>query len=341
LLELLVIPLALTAIGLWFTMQQAAREQQIEDRRAHQAQRIENQRAEAEQTLQQQRAQDEALQAYLDQMSSLLLGNNLRESEDASAVRTLARARTLTVLGRLDPSRKKEVMQFLVEADLAQRVDGRDPIIELSGADLSRIDFVDANLHGADLSDANLRRARLVGADLSDANLSGARLVGAELSPNYSLKGTFHTVDPANLSDANLSIANLRNVMLSEANLSGANMANSVLDGADLYGANLSGALLTSVLLTKADLSDANLSRTHLRSAHLYDANLSGARLGGADLRLAQGCTEKQLAKAKTLEGATMPNGQKYEEWRKSNDSRKYGKYPMIPGEVGPPCPAR
>src|SRR5215213_11073906 len=51
LLQLLIVPLALAVIGLWFAAQQDARQQQIE-----------NQRAEAERKLVQQRAQDEALQ---------------------------------------------------------------------------------------------------------------------------------------------------------------------------------------------------------------------------------------------------------------------------------------
>jgi uncharacterized membrane protein len=72
-LQLLIVPFALVVIGFLFTMQQDARQQKIEDRRAQQAQRIKNQRAEAERELAEQRAQDEALQAYLDQMSSLLL----------------------------------------------------------------------------------------------------------------------------------------------------------------------------------------------------------------------------------------------------------------------------
>src|SRR5215216_2221399 len=70
-LQLLIVPLALVVIGFLFTMQQDARQQQIEDQRAQQAQKIENQRAEAERALAVQRAQDEALQAYLDQMGNL------------------------------------------------------------------------------------------------------------------------------------------------------------------------------------------------------------------------------------------------------------------------------
>src|SRR5215204_2656773 len=110
-------------IGLAFPVQQDARQQ-----------RLENQRAEAERELAEQSAQDEALQAYLDQVSTLLLEKDLRNSDEDSEVRTLARARTLTVLGRLDPARKTEVMQFLSEANLIHSVNGREPIISLDGA---------------------------------------------------------------------------------------------------------------------------------------------------------------------------------------------------------------
>ena len=46
-------------------------------------------------------------------------------------VQTVMRARTLTVLRRLDPSRKEEVMQFLLEADLVNSVGERDPSLSL------------------------------------------------------------------------------------------------------------------------------------------------------------------------------------------------------------------
>jgi uncharacterized protein YjbI with pentapeptide repeats len=165
-LQLFIVPLVLVGIGLLFEMQQANRQQAMEE----QQQALEERRAEGERNLAKQRAQDEALQAYLSQMSSLLLEKALRASDKRSEVRTLARARTLTVLGRLDPSRKADIIQFLVEADLVQRADGRDPIIGLSGADLS----------GANLSEADLSYANLFDANLSYANLSYANLLDAE-----------------------------------------------------------------------------------------------------------------------------------------------------------------
>ena len=147
-LDLLVVPLALVVISFLFTTQQDQRQQKIE-----------NQRAEAERELAVERAQDEALQAYLDQMSGLLLERDLRTSEKGSEVRTLARARTLTVMGRLDPSHKTALMQFLVEADLLRRVEGRDPIISLRDADLREADLSLADLNGANLNEADMRGA--------------------------------------------------------------------------------------------------------------------------------------------------------------------------------------
>jgi uncharacterized protein YjbI with pentapeptide repeats len=194
-LQLLIVPLVLVGIGLLFEMQQAERQQAMEE----QQQALEDRRARAEQKLAEQRAQDEALQAYLDQMSSLLLEKDLRTSEQESEVRTLARARTLTVLERLDPSRKTAVYQFLVDSDLVQSIDERDPIISLNGADLG----------GANVSDANLRNADLNGADLSEADLYKADLSGANLR--------FASLILADLRWANLSEANLRNANLHDA----------------------------------------------------------------------------------------------------------------------------
>jgi uncharacterized protein YjbI with pentapeptide repeats len=175
---LLIVPIVLSLITVVFAWQQDVRQQQIE-----------NQRAEAERELAQQRAQDESLQAYLDQMSTLMLEKDLRNSEDDSEVRTLARARTLTVLRRVDTSRKDEIMDFLVEADLVSKVGGSAPVIKLAGADLSL-----ANLDDADLRFANLHGAKLKGADLIGANLQDAEgWTEDQLSEAETLKGaTMH-----------------------------------------------------------------------------------------------------------------------------------------------------
>jgi hypothetical protein len=47
------------------------------------------------------------------------------------------------------------------------------------------------------------------------------------------------------------------------------------------------------------------------------------ADLSHADLSRADEVTDDQLAEAGSLEGATMPNGQKYEDWLKSKDQEE------------------
>jgi hypothetical protein len=165
LLSALAIPIVLAFAGYWFTSQQDARQREIEE----------------------QRADDAALQAYLDQMSTLLLDKDLRDSAEDSEARTLARARTLTVLGRLDARRRTQVLRFLSEANLIRSVNGKHPVLLLNDANLSG-----ANLPiGADLSDTNLSSADLSGAYLAFAYLNGAKgLTKGQLERAKSLVGT-------------------------------------------------------------------------------------------------------------------------------------------------------
>jgi Pentapeptide repeats (8 copies) len=170
-MDLLIVPLMLALITVLFTVLQGIRQDRIEDQRADSALKIEE-----------QRAQDVALQDYLDQMGSLLLNEDrlLRQSKEGDEVRTLARARTLTVLERMDPSRRGQVIQFLSEAGLIQRVEGK-PIIRLSDANLGGTDMDSADLEGADMESADLRGANLRAANLTNADLFYAHLEGANL----------------------------------------------------------------------------------------------------------------------------------------------------------------
>jgi len=91
-----------------------------------------------------------------------------------------------------------------------------------------------------------------------------------------------------------------------------------------LAGADLSGAILSGMNLREANLSGANLRKAELNEADLSGAWLSGADLSDANLSSATGITEEQLDQVESLEGATMPNGQKYEDWLK--DKKASGK---------------
>jgi uncharacterized protein YjbI with pentapeptide repeats len=146
-------------------------------------------------------------------------------------------------------------------------------------------------LHESELIFRHMCIIDLHGADLSRAELSEASLFDAAL-PDVNLK------------EANLSRAYLRRASLIGANLIGADLSEAYLAGANLAEANLSGAKLRGadfgeLIMLVGNLGDANLIST----ANLSDADLSDADLTGAKV------TDEQLAKAKSLKGATMPDG--------------------------------
>jgi uncharacterized protein YjbI with pentapeptide repeats len=131
--------MVLVVIGLIFEMQQADRQQATEKQ---------------QQELAEQRAQDEALQAYLNQMSQLMLDRKLLEAEQGDLVHTLAQARTSTVILRLDAEHNESVTRFLSNSGLA--LDGETSARLLSDITLSHATLSDAFLPNADLSYANL-----------------------------------------------------------------------------------------------------------------------------------------------------------------------------------------
>jgi uncharacterized protein YjbI with pentapeptide repeats len=224
LIATLAIPLALVFSAIYFTYQQSQlvnvqHEYEVEAANAqyqHDVQTADDLQQEA------------TLKTYLDDVSSLLLDKNLRMSKPNDEVRLIARAKTLTALRRLNPTRKTILVQFLSDATL---IDGKNIVIDLGGADLSGIILYGINLSGANLSGANLSGAILYGANLSWSNLSGTDLRFADL--RY-----------ANLVKTNLNDTNLRGANLIGASLSGAN-----LSGADLSFANLSGVPFTQAQL--------------------------------------------------------------------------------------------
>jgi uncharacterized protein YjbI with pentapeptide repeats len=137
-LQLLVIPLALAGLAFLLTKSQNDRDQRREDQRAA------IQRATAADA-----AREEALRAYLTQMSALMLDRNLLRSRRGTNVRAVARTLTLTALRRVDGERRGLVVRFLNEARL---LDSRDPKVYLANASLEN-----AQLRGADLERAFLR----------------------------------------------------------------------------------------------------------------------------------------------------------------------------------------
>lgn len=262
----------------------------------------------AQRELEEERAREAELQAYFDDMATMLLDEDkpLPEVEPGSPKSVLARAKTLTILERLDGERAGVVLQFLYESRLILK---GEPIVNLTGASLRYVQLANPEMKEADLRGANLNKAELAEANLSESNLRDALLAGATLSL-ADLSGA--DLRDSDLTDANLTVANLNGADLSDGDNTGGRHARWLgfpPTGADLRRAHLSGA----------DLSEANLSGADLSGAILYDvdlseADLSGADLSGADLSDAKGVTNEQLEEqTKSLEGATMPDRSKHD----------------------------
>jgi uncharacterized protein YjbI with pentapeptide repeats len=226
----------------------------------------------------------EILSTYLEDVTKLLLNENLRHSEDNSEVQVVARIKTLNAVRRLDGDgeSKGQLLKFLYEADLIGKCQIKDQIkcgnrrvaiLHLNDARLDQASVPSTALFpGIDLNDARLSKATLAGIDLTNAQLQRANLQEANL-------------DSAVLSDANLASASL-----TDAHLLGAKMYRSILESARLENADLSNAVLinaklSGAVLKGAKLDHANLQNADLASADLRNVSLDGASLQSADLR--------------------------------------------------------
>jgi uncharacterized protein YjbI with pentapeptide repeats len=283
-LDLLLIPLVLAAGGLLFSQAERRNEQAIANQRIEEDRRIAEQRIEEDRKIAEDNAQEATLQAYLEQMSILLIDKGLRQASqtgEGQEVAHVARAWTLTVLRRIKRERKGILIRFLYESGLIMR---ENNIVSLVDADLRDAYLPWANLQKADLRQTNLRRAYLHEANLSGANLSEADLVNANLwranleslrqeEGLYLISAKVYA-ETTILEGADLTSANLSEAKLKKAKLMGANLM-----AADLSGADLSGADLSGVNFNGTNLREANLSGAILKGASLMKANLRGTNL--------------------------------------------------------------
>jgi uncharacterized protein YjbI with pentapeptide repeats len=294
---------ALVALGGVFTAQMVSIA--LDDRRTQEARHVEA-----------QRTRETALQNYFEAVGGLLIEKPLREASPEDNLSTVVRAQTLSVLEGLDPDRKRMLLLFLYESGLIYK---DKPVVSLEAANLRDVNLIGANLIGANLIGAYLQYAILPEANLDKANLQDARLQGANLLrarlDGANLQRAF--LDGAYLPEASLQGAYLQYAILPEANLEGAYLARANFERTNLARANLRQAYLrdANLLLTflpKANLEEADLIGANLDKVNLQDANLQGAKVA-----------DHQLSGPVMLQGATMPNGQKYEDWLKDKEGRE------------------
>jgi hypothetical protein len=268
-----------------------------------------------------ERAQDEALAAYLDQMSNLVVDHKLGYEHEDSAEGTVhkliawlqttpawpgpgedqneesdrkeqdrllkvAQARTIAILLGLDSDHKRRPLKLVYELGLIKKNGTNNgALIELKNAGLDHANLSELSLPTANLSRADLRVSDLSGDDLSQTDLSLADLRGADLRR-------------ANLKEAALTGANflpyderdperwsLHNLATIK-NLSKENFRPRKLrPGNRRFRITARDGRLTTTELAITNLGEAILAGAHLRNAYLCGADLRDADLSGADVR--------------------------------------------------------
>lgn len=263
-----------------------------------------------------EQAQDQALQAYLDQMSNLLVDHGLAKEEhedpaESTIRRAIAQVSTIPVVqkvtaffgsngamnqqegfvdGESDDHLRKVAQARTIAILLG--LDGehkRRPLklvyeLGLINKGDSVIHLNNAGLDHASLSELSLRRANLRRADFRASDLSGSDLSAADLSL-ADMRGT--DLRRVNLRHSNLRSANF--LPYDERDPERWNLHN--LSKLDLDKENFCPRKLRlghrRLILTIRDgrLTMSELAITNLGGAILVGAELSYARLCGADLR--------------------------------------------------------
>jgi uncharacterized protein YjbI with pentapeptide repeats len=267
-LQLAVVPGALAVVAIAFNAAQGSRDAKREDGRAKEQARL---AVDAR--------RDDAVQAYVEQMSGLMLDRHLVGSKDLN-LRAVARTLTLTALRTLDGRRKGQIIQFLWEAGLINRrgPGGADSVIALADADLRGVVLKNAYLGGVAMDWADLRNAKLSGASLTDASLVEARLDGASMRGANLLKAD---LSQAFLRDVDLEGASVREAKFGNAHLPRASLIRACLSYADFGESNLRGAKFDYAEGISVDFEWAKLlGASGLQSSKLTDLRLEHVRIG-------------------------------------------------------------
>ena len=310
-LDLLIVPLVLAGGGIIFSQADRANDRELaerrwrrdleieEDRRREDSDR-EEARRKLERELEEDRIKESAFQTYLDRMSDLVMDGTNNTNQPWG---TIIRARTLSLLTRLDGQRKGFMLSFLSEARLiVSDTEDQDPTVSLYGAELDNLVLQSGNYARCDMSNSNLRYAFVENAnfsysDLSECDLFKARFISVTLT-HANLRGVVFGISDTDKDDSSTSAAVFYHCSFAGANLRDVDFSNCRFTGSSLIGANL-----TNCSFRNADLSGCLLDGADFTGALLEGANLSRTHLKGAII------DEEQLAEAASLNGVTMPDG--------------------------------
>ncbi|PKO16846.1 MAG: hypothetical protein CVU39_06415 [Chloroflexi bacterium HGW-Chloroflexi-10] len=324
-----------------FAKQRYADEQSLIQTRFVKEQELIGQRQENEMLLNLDIQRGTSFQAFIDRMSDLVLKNDLQDTSCKGEIKSIARSLTITNMFTLDEVRNNLLLKFLRELKL---LDIQNPIIvfdkydlrkmALKSVDFTGISLKNVNLEEADLADCIFDQTCLRGADLTRAKLYGAKFLKADLQ-NAQIHQTnlaTTTIKNCNFSNAGLIMATLVGY-ITETNFAKAKMRDmnielTTFEECDFSEVDFTSSDFMGVNFTNCDVSNAKFRHAKFRGGSFHESNLSNTDFSGLDLSgvsflnsdLSNArfenyldfrtiVTYKQLAQAKHLEGATLPDG--------------------------------
>lgn len=255
-LELLIVPIVLTLLGLLFNYTQKRTEIEIASKKEIHEREIED-----------DKNQEATLRQYLEQMNDLVFNKGLTSPTPTANVLGIARIITLTTLRRINSERAGVILRYLYEAKL---LDADDLKVDISGIRLRKIklwkqidkinfqgvEFHESDFTGCELSNCNLnnskfyrcnfRNANLINSsvekteftmsDLTRANLSGVNGRHTDFSYSILIETKFNN---AILQESEFFQTELFRTRFCDADLTSAIFANTILDHVNFIGATM------------------------------------------------------------------------------------------------------
>lgn len=151
-----------------------------------------------------------------------------------------------------------------------------------------RLDLTDANLSSTNLIDAVFMDADLMRANLAGANLRGALFHNADLTQAILTNAKLFQ---AEFAGAILCKANLDESDLTQANFLTSNLIGATLRGSTLLMASFQGANLNKSDMTKTDFNAVLLQDTELEGTILTDSSFDHCSISGCDISTCVGLT--------------------------------------------------
>lgn len=284
--ELIVVPISLAVVGIWFQNLQKKRDLE--------------------------REYDAILSLYIQEIDTLV-EKGLRESKPKDPIRASARAKTLTTLSRLDGRRKGILIRFIYELGIISNennpAEKGNPIIPLEGADLRGCIFDFGNhvmVKNERSNRSNLRQTLFFNIDLSNTDLSNSNIRNVTFfRSNFNNVNFLHSsFDTAVFYESNLDFS-----IFSHSTLRASFMDSSMIS-ADFSDSDLRNSGFTCCKTYFGELIDNSNTEDGIPITHR--AIFTRANLQNTDLT---GCAvfPFQLENARSLKNAIMPNETRYD----------------------------